>query len=146
MIVSFALDNIQVKKEHSPKGDLEARNNVKITNLKEQTLTGLTKSQVALGISFSFSVSYEPKVASIQLEGKVIYVTDAKTRDEMMASWNKDKSVDPKLSQPILNNILQKCNIKALSLATDVNLPPHIPFPRLALKSQLEGNQEKKAA
>ena len=57
---------------------------------------------------------------------------------------NKVKKVDAKRSQPILNSILQKCNVKALSLGNEVGLPPHIPFPRLALKSDV--GVEKQAA
>ena len=36
----------------------------------------------------------------------------------------------------VLNFVLAKCNIKALILSQDVNLPPQIPLPKLTTKKQ----------
>ena len=36
----------------------------------------------------------------------------------------------------VLNFVLAKCNIKALALSQDVNLPPQIPLPKLTAKKQ----------
>ena len=144
MIVGFILDKINVSKNKEIKGDIEAQNNVKITNITEQNITSLSAKGSGLDIAFSFEVKFGKDLASINFEGKALYMVEEKEKKEMLDDWKKDKKVDPKRSQPILNSILQKCNIKALSLTEEVGLPPHIPFPRLALKSQVEG--EKQAA
>ena len=138
MIINFSLEKIIVIKSKEPTGNLEAKNNVKITNISEQNIASIAKTKAALNIHFSFTIAYEPNIAEVNFEGKVLYLTDEKTKKSMLDEWKKDKKIDPKISQPILNNILTKCNIKALTLTNDVNLPPHIPFPRLALKSDVD--------
>ena len=55
-----------------------------------------------------------------------------------MNTLKKEAKIDPKYSSAWMNIILARCNVKALTLGNDVNLPPHIPFPRLAKKGQIE--------
>ena len=50
---------------------------------------------------------------------------------EYLSSWEKDKSIPTDIMSQILNTILFKCNVKALNLSQEVNLPPHIQLPRV---------------
>jgi len=144
MIINFLLEKITVIKNKDVTGNIEAKNNLKITDITEQNISSIAKKQAAMNIHFTFTIAYEPNIANIALEGKVLYLTDEKMKKDLLETWKKEEKIDPKISQPILNNILTKCNIKALSLASEVNLPPHIPFPRLALKAEVE--TQKKAS
>ena len=137
MIISFTLDKISVIKKKEIVGNIEAKNNVKITNISEQNVSAISENSSAVNIGFTFNVIFGKDLAVIELTGKVLYMLDEASKKEMVAHWDKAKKVDAKKSQPILNGILQKCNIKALSLGSEVGLPPHIPFPRLALKSDI---------
>ena len=138
MIVNFLLEKISVEKKKDVTGNVEVKNNAKITDLKEQTIDALGNKQNALNVHFSFNIIYEPNLASILIEGKIIDVPDEKDKKEILATWKKEAKIDPKFSSPWMNAILARCNVKALSLGNDVNLPPHIPFPRLAQKSKIE--------
>jgi len=138
MIVNFLLEKVSVEKKKDIVGNVEVKNNAKITDLKEQTIEALGNKQSAVNVHFSFNITYEPNVASIQIEGKIIDVMDEKDKKELLATWKKEEKIDPKYSSNWMNLILSRCNVKALSLGSDVNLPPHIPFPRLAKKGQIE--------
>ena len=52
----------------------------------------------------------------------------------ILDGWKKDKQLPKDLAPKILNTILAKCNIKALNLTQEVNLPPHIRLPILKPK------------
>lgn len=144
MIVNFSLSRIQAAKQKELTGNIEASNNVKITDITEQNVASFAEKKSAVNIIFSYTVSYGEKIGLIEMEGKALYMIDDKEKKELLDQWKKEKKVDPKHSQKILNHILQKCNIRALSLEQEVGLPPHIPFPRVALKSEVAGG--KKAA
>ena len=40
----------------------------------------------------------------------------------------------------LLNTILTKCNVQALILSQEVNLPPPIPMPKVQIAQQTEKN------
>ena len=65
-----------------------------------------------------------------------MFLDNTKNNKEILDKWKKDKELDQKLMMQVLNFILAKCNIKALSLSQEVNLPPQIPLPKLTAKKQ----------
>jgi len=138
MIVNFLLEKINVEKKKDIVGNVEVKNNTKITNITELALDALGKKQNALNINFSFTITYEPNLAAIVIEGRVVDLLDEKEEKTILSTWKKEQKIDPKYSTPWMNAILARCNVKALSLGNDINLPPHIPFPRLAQKSKIE--------
>ncbi len=138
MIVNFLLEKINVEKKKDIIGNMEVKSSTKITNIKEQIIEALGNKQTALNVSFSFSILYEPQIAAIIIEGKIIDVLDEKDKKTVIDTWKKEAKIDPKYSSAWMNMILARCNIKALALGNDVSLPPHIPFPRLAKKGQKE--------
>lgn len=138
MIVNFLLEKINVEKKKDVIGNVEVKNNTKITNITEQTIDALGNKQSALNVQFSFTLNYEPNLANIIIEGRVIDVPSEKDKKSILDAWKKESKIDPKYSSAWMNLILARCNVKALSLGNEVNLPPHIPFPRLAKKGQIE--------
>ena len=54
-----------------------------------------------------------------------------------MNKWKKEKKIDQALSAILMNRILTKCDIKALALLQDLNLPPSIPLPIIAKKEHV---------
>lgn len=136
MILNCSFDrmNIERKQDTIPR-EIEAKNNLKILEIKEDKLT--IDQQKILRFSFEFVVNYEPKIAKLQFGGSLTYLNEEKKMKEILSSWTKDKKIPPEVSAPIMNYLLTKCNIRALSIAQDMNLPPHIPFPRIAIKSEI---------
>ena len=54
---------------------------------------------------------------------------DPKKIKELLSSWEKDKKIPNSVMPAIFNTILAKCNVKALTLSQEINLPPHIRLP-----------------
>lgn len=136
MIINFRLNKIAVEKKALPKGPIEAKNNLRVVGIEEESLSALTKEK-ALNIQFVFKVMYEPKIAEVEMQGNITYMNDAKTIKEMLENWQKNKKIKQEIAVPIFNHILSKCNVKALGLEEDVELPFHVPIPRVKTKAEL---------
>lgn len=138
MIVNFLWEKISVEKKKDVVGNVEVKNNAKIVELTEQAIDAMGAKQSAINVKFSFTITYEPNIAVIALEGRIIDMMDEKERKEVLMTWKKERKIDPKISSRWMNLMLAKGNVKALTLGNEVNLPSHIPFPRLAKKAQIE--------
>ena len=82
MIVNFLLEKISVEKKKEVIGNVEVKNKAKITKLTEQTIDALGVKQAALNVFFSFVINYEPSIASILIEGKIIDIMDEKDKKD----------------------------------------------------------------
>ena len=133
MIVGFGFTKLSAEKNANSKGKIEINNNVTIKNIEESDIALGKDKQTAIKIIFNFLSKYSPDLGNISFEGEIIYMADSKKGKEIIASWKKDKKLPKDLMAPILNTILTKCNIKALILSQDVNLPPPIPLPKVSL-------------
>ncbi len=136
MIINYRLDKIAIQKKEQAKGTIEAKNNLQVTHISEEALSSLTKEK-ALNMKFVFSVVYQPNIASLEIEGNVTYMNDSKTIKEILENWTKNKKIKPEIAAPIFNFILSKCNIKALRLEEDLELPFHVPIPRIKTKKEI---------
>ena len=133
MIVGFGFTKMSAEKNANSKGKIEINNNVTIKNIEESDIALGKDKQTAIKIIFNFLSKYSPDLGNISFEGEIIYMADSKKGKEIIASWKKDKKLPKDLMAPILNTVLTKCNIKALILSQDVNLPPPIPLPKVSL-------------
>lgn len=132
-IVGFNFDKIMIEKNNKIAGKLQIKNDLSITTLEQEKLN-ITGSDEVLKFNFKFTVNYEPKIGKIDLEGNVLYMEEPKKSKEILDGWKKDKKLPKELGPQILNTILARCNIKALNLTQEVNLPPHIRLPILKPK------------
>ena len=97
----------------------------------------------AFRANFSFLISYEPNLAKILIEGSLLYLDNPEKISEMIHSWKK-KSFPQEMRIELLNYILSKCNIRALALEDDFNLPPHIPMPKFQPKPNQPSSKNSK--
>jgi hypothetical protein len=130
-IVGFNFKKILAEKLEGPKGKININNNVSIVNVDEKKLTMANEKQKILAFTFEFTANYEPKIGEIKLVGDVLVMEDTKKAKDMHDSWKKDKKVPKELLTPILNTVLNKCNIQALIVSEQVGLPAPIPLPKL---------------
>ncbi len=135
-VVGLQLNKIIVEKTSPVKGKVSVNNNVAVKDVEKTDLTFGASKQDALKFTFEFKASYEPKIATITLEGTVTYFDKPATIEEINKGWKKDKKVPPEVMTPILNSILTKCNVEALLLSREVNLPPPIPMPRVRVDAK----------
>jgi hypothetical protein len=139
MIVGFGFTKISAEKRESAKGKIDINNNVSIKDLKEDNFAlGSDKKQNVIKFIFEFTSKYEPKVGSILFEGNLMYMEEQKKAKAILDDWKKNKKLPKELMGGLLNTILTKCNVQALIMSQEVNLPPPIPLPKVQLNQQAD--------
>ncbi len=127
-IVGFAITKISGERKKESFDKLNIKSNLEISDIKEDKIN-VGKEQNVLKISFNFTVNYEPDVANLGLSGYIYYLEEDKKMKEILNNWKSKKTLDRKLMERLFTAILTRCNIKALILSQDLNLPPHIRLP-----------------
>lgn len=134
-IVGFNFTTIHSEKKKAIKGKVQIKSNVNISDVKEEKLpTGKTKTD-GLRFDFNFNLDYNPEIGNINLKGFIYYMDDPKVLKDIMTNWKKKKIIPKEVTEQIINTILYRASIKAISLAEDINLPPHIRMPIIAPSS-----------
>ena len=133
-ILGFNFTKIEAEKKAGVKGKININNNVTIKDIGEIDFSIGKQKQNALKFVFQFVSSYEPGLGKIQFEGEILYLGDDKKNKEILANWKEDKKVPKDIMANMLNTILVKCNVQALIISQDLNLPPPIPLPKVEAK------------
>ena len=133
MIVGFGFTKLSAEKHEAPKGKIDINNNVSIKDIIEDSFFLGKDKQNIIKFIFEFTSKYEPAVGTILFEGELLYLEDPKKIKEILSSWKKDKKVPKEIMAGLLNTILTKCNVQALILSQEVNLPPPIPMPKVQI-------------
>jgi|ETNmetMinimDraft_16_1059900.scaffolds.fasta_scaffold123232_1 hypothetical protein len=135
-VVAVAFNKILVERFNQITGKVDIKNNAAVLDVEKQELTLGSQKQESLKFKFDFRVDYEPKIATIQLEGEVVWVDEKKNIDDALKGWKKDKKVKPEIMTPVLNAVLAKSNVEALILAKEANLPPPVQLPKVEAKAE----------
>ena len=141
MIVGFGFTKLSAEKKENAKGKIDINNNVSIKDVLEENFAlGKDRQQNILKFLFEFTSKYEPNVGNILFEGELLYMEEPKKAKEILADWKKNKKLPKDLMAGLLNTILTKCNIQALILSQQVNLPPPIPLPKVQINAPADKN------
>ena len=132
-VVGYNFTKMDVEKTGPASGKVNIGNNVAIKDIGEADLSIGTEKQKAIKFMFEFVSKYEPKVGHIMLGGEVLYLETADKVKKIIDDWKKSKRVEKALMSNILNTVLSKCNVQALILSQDVNLPSPIPLPKVKM-------------
>jgi len=133
-IVGFNFKKIEVEKKTEAKGKINISNNVAIKEVEEAQLSLGKSKQTALKLTFEFHTKYEPDMGKIFLVGDVVYMGSEKVLKETMKEWKDSKKIPDSISREILGTVLEKCNIQAIVLSRDLNLPTPVPLPKIQPK------------
>ncbi len=131
MIIGFNFKKINIEKKNSITGKVDINNNVAIKELKENDFSMGKQKQKGLSFIFEFTSKYEPDVGSLLFEGEVLYLGEAKQNEELLKEWKKSKTIPKDLMAEVIDTVLTRCNIEALILTRDINLPPPVPLPKV---------------
>ena len=146
-IIAFGFNKISAEKKKQTFKDLEVATNIAIEDIKEDNVENLSSNK-ALRFEFTFSINYSPDIAIIEVKGFVIGLTEKEEYAAILKNW-KTKEVNPGFRIPLTNFIMNKCNIKAIDLEEQLNIPLHIPFPQITAelaKKDKDAPKEKKPA
>ena len=133
-IVGFNFTKIHAEKDNSVQGKINIQNKVSIKDIDTADLALGKDKQNGVKFTFNYASKYEPKVGEILLEGDLMYLTDAKESKSIVDEWKKDKKISQKVMGLVLNTVLTRCNVQALIISKDVNLPPSVPLPKVQIK------------
>lgn len=111
--------------------DRKITTNIEFTNVEKEKFDLLNEEVVR--VNFSFTISYEPKVAEITFKGFLVLKLDKKEMTSLLKDW-KDKKIPPEMNLVLLNLVLQKSTVKALQMEEELNLPPHFSLPKISKK------------
>ncbi len=142
-IVGFNYTKISIeRKPGTAQGRVNINNNVSIKAIEKTDIAFGPETQgdlkfSGLRFSFEFVSKYDPDIGEINLGGDVLYMDDEKKVKEILNEWKKEKKVSKELMTNIVNAILMKCNIQALILSQELNLPAPIPLPRVDQQTQV---------
>jgi hypothetical protein len=139
-VISFSFTSIHANHDKPGKGKIKVSNNVSITTVDPADINFGDASKGGVKFGFEFKSNYEPKLGSIVLKGKLIYLNDTDKVKKIFDMWKKEKKVPPEAAGEVINNILNRCNVEALIMSRDVGLPSPIPLPKM----QVEGAPAKK--
>ncbi|MDO8623547.1 MAG: hypothetical protein Q7R52_04845 [archaeon] len=117
--------------------DLKIETNVDISSVEKTESDFFKSDEELLVVKFKYSLNYTPELAKIYLEGNVLIAEDQKITKEILKGW-KDKDLPENFKMNVLNFVLRKVNFKALQLEEELNLPYHIPFPRVSVNKDKE--------
>lgn len=129
-IIGFNFDKIEVERKKPVTDKIEIKNNLGIKDVDIEKLPVENIGEV-LKFMFEFALVYEPDVGNISINGTILYSGDSKELKDIHKEWKKNKKIDTKLLEVLLNNVLYKCHVKALTLAQEVNLPAHLNLPSI---------------
>lgn len=130
-IVGFNFTKILAEKNSGIKGKVDIKNNISVKNVESAELALGDSKEKAIKFSFDFKSEYSPAVGRINFTSDLMYMNDAPKLDEILKSWKKNKQVPRDVMGEIMNTVLMRCNVEALMLSRDVNLPPPVPMPKL---------------
>lgn len=138
-IIGFQFNKINIEKFKNFHGELKINSNLQINSIKKESLE-LFGNKPALKFIFTTTIIYDPdKFAEIIFSGEITALFEGKQSDEILKKWKK-KKIDEQLRVRLFNFILSRCNLKALQLEQDLNLPPHLPLPRISHNEQTTQN------
>ena len=131
VVVSFNFNKIVAERKSAPRGGIKVSSNVSIKDVEPIDFNLGNSKQKALKYIYEFISKFEPDVGSLEITGDILDLQEDKKVDEIVKGWKKDKQLKKEVVAPIINLVLSKCNIKALMLSQDVNLPSPIKLPRV---------------
>jgi hypothetical protein len=136
-IVGFNFTKISAERKKSVVGTVNINNNITLKDIQETKMGVATKGGIR--VSFAFRSEYAPDLAVVQLEGEVMLLVDAKQSDELVGNWAKNRQVHRTVAEPLMNFILDRCNVQALLISKDLNLPSPVPLPKVRVDGPVAG-------
>lgn len=141
-IIGFNFTKVLAERPAEFSRGTEISTNVEFKDIKKEQTDLARDATEAIKVLFDFKVDYvnkdtkEPKGAEVVLSGFMILLASNDEAKTILKDW-ETKKLSAAFQVPIFNFILNKCSVHALQLEEELNLPLHIPMPKLkAEKSQ----------
>jgi hypothetical protein len=141
-VIGINITKVESERKKPLDAPLEVKSNTKIKKVMDLDMPAFNRK--GLAILFEFGVDYlkdgKESYGEIKLSGEVIYIDP--NQDKLVEEWKKTNKLPQAINVEIINAILRKCILKALSYSDELGLPPPIALPFASPKP--EEKQEKK--
>lgn len=134
-IIGFNLTKIAIEKKEKLISNLQINQSIDIKEVTKEKVP--ISENDALKMKFNFTITYKEDFAKAEFEGNLILLPEKEELKNFLKEW-KDKKVPSEVRIPLFNFIMNKCNIKALVLEDELNLPFHIPLPKVNPENKTE--------
>lgn len=134
-IIGFNLTKILIEKKEKLIKNLQINQSIDIKEVIKE-IVPISKDE-ALKMTFNFTIDYKEDFGKVVFEGNLILLPEKEELKSFLKEW-KDKKVPAEIRIPLFNFIMNKCNIKALALEDELNLPFHIPLPKVNPENKFE--------
>jgi hypothetical protein len=141
-IINFIIKKVNAERLMETHSQVSVTNNVSIKSVEIYTLSFGTIKEEGIKYSFEYKTNYTPKIGEIIIAGDIISMEPKEEKEKIIVQWEKQKSLSKEIMVPLLNYILGKCNIEAIILSKNVNLPPPIRLPTVEIE-KIETGDEK---
>ncbi len=131
-IISFGFTKISGERKEQKSGQLNIKNGIVLKDAIKTKFTIGPQSQDVLRVLFEFTSKYDPNRGSITLEGEVLHLDKPEKIEALAKAWQKEKKLPKDDARVFINHILSKCNIEAILLSRELNLPSPIELPRIS--------------
>ena len=128
--IGFSFTGVNISKNSEVKPGLKMQTTVDIDSVKSTKADIIKPNEDLLEVSFAYKVKYEPGIAEVGLKGMILVSLAPKDAKDIMKKWKK-KELPNDFRIPIINVVMRKAGLKALSLEDEMNLPLHLPLPSL---------------
>jgi len=128
--VGFVFNKISAEKMKEFAEGMKFNTKINFLSIESVKSNFLKIKEEIIKVNFSYTVSYDPDFAKIELAGDILISVEPKEAKNILTGW-KEKKMSEDFRMPMFNLILRKSNIKALQLEEELGLMPHIPLPYL---------------
>ncbi len=127
-ILGLNIHGIMAERKSALTGKIEINNNINIDNIQKEEAS--LSNKPLLKFDFTYKLTYGANLAVVEMKGAVMVIDENDQSKEILKEW-KNKKFNHNFKFDLLNFIVEKCSIRALELEEDINLPPHIQFPKI---------------
>lgn len=134
-VLGFALSKISIERFKGRLENVKVNTNIDINEIEEVKQNTFKLKESVIEAKFSFELDYSPEIAKISIAGNIILALESNVSKEVLKMW-KEKQIPEEFKINLFNLIFKKASIKAIELEDEMNLPVHIPLPRIGTQKE----------
>lgn len=140
-LIGFNLNKINIEKLKDSMEDLKINTNINLSEIKPVKADFFKSKEELIGVTFVYTLNYEPDLAKIEFKGNLVLAIDSKLNKEVLKQW-EDKKIPEDFRITIFNLILRKTSVRALQLEEEMNLPLHLALPSIKKQEKTEAKED----
>ncbi len=134
-LIGFNYTKINGEKNKDSVENLKVNTNIDISEINEAKNNFFKSKDYLLNIKFTYTLNYSEEFAKIEIGGNILLSVENKLGKEILKKW-KDKQMPEEFKTKLFNLIIKKSNIRALDLEDTLNIPLHMPMPKVGVKKK----------